>query len=132
MSFFKSLVKVVHPLSRLFLKDKKKGPAGPGGPTPEDIQKQYEDELKNYSGIATRTQEGAIERAKRAGTYAPTSAFKEQAAAEAGAAQRQLESESQRKIEDLKKQYAELVASNPKKYKGMAATLGPVAPPGTV
>lgn len=131
MSFFKSLVRVVHPLSRLFLKDKKKGVVDTSE-KPEDIQKQYEDEMKSYSGIHDRTAQGAIDRAKAAGTYAPTSAFKETAAAEAGAAERQLKGESEAKVADLKKRYAELVASNPKKYKGMSPSLGPTAPPGTV
>lgn len=99
---------------------------------PEDIQQQYEDELKNYSGIDTRTQEGAVSRAKTAGTYAPTSAFKEQAAAEADAAARQLKGESETKVADLKKRYAALVASDPKKYKGMSPSLGAQAPPGTI
>lgn len=131
-SFFKKIIKVVHPLSRLFLKDKKKAAPGDPGERPEDIQQQYEDELKSYGGIDERTSSGAIERAKTAGTYAPTAAFKEQAAAESGAAARQLKGESQAKVEALKKRYAELVASDPKKYKGMSPSLGAEAPKGTI
>lgn len=92
MSFFKKAFKIFHPIeSKLFGLDKKKKSAAPVSTeeTPEQMQARLDQLGKDYGNVDTETQQGAEDRAKAAGTYAPTTAFKESLGAEAGAAARQ-------------------------------------------
>src|ERR1700675_1512067 len=114
MSFFKSMKKWMLPgiggkiLGNKLFKDKKKPGVVDTSETPEQVQARYEQELHDYGDIDSSSQQGAVDRAKAAGTYAPTTAFKEQSQAEAGAAGRQLKGAAEARIAALKKRYYEM------------------------
>jgi hypothetical protein len=100
MSWWKKALHIIDPGSRLIVKDNKK--AGPAAATPEDYQGELNAETSKYSQIAPDAQQGAIDRAKLAGTYSNSTAFKEQAAAESDAATRQNQSAAQARANALR------------------------------